>query len=136
MQHWDYIFCYTLWYQLTAKMVILCILQAIDVSHVTSNWMISPVEFTVSVINECGRITTAYTTYCIDKFTWKSSINYLLSLRLTPEKNGKRTCVIVGSPENISLARQLIMKAVNDQPVIEVSEIKVPRVCNEVDIFN
>ncbi|XP_045102223.1 tudor and KH domain-containing protein homolog isoform X2 [Portunus trituberculatus] len=42
------------------------------------------------------------------------------------EESGKRTCAIVGQPENVRLARQLIMKAIDEQPVIEVSEVKVP----------
>ncbi|MPC61570.1 hypothetical protein E2C01_055644 [Portunus trituberculatus] len=44
------------------------------------------------------------------------------------EESGKRTCAIVGQPENVRLARQLIMKAIDEQPVIEVSEVKVPNV--------
>ncbi|XP_050720959.1 tudor and KH domain-containing protein homolog [Eriocheir sinensis] len=47
-------------------------------------------------------------------------------INFSDEKNGKQTCIIVGSPENISLARELIKKAINSQPVIEVSEMKVP----------
>lgn len=42
------------------------------------------------------------------------------------EENGKRMCAILGLPENVRLARQLIMKAVDEQPVVEVSEVKVP----------
>lgn len=42
------------------------------------------------------------------------------------EENGMQTCSILGLPENVRLARQLIVKTIDEQPVIEVSEIKVP----------
>lgn len=52
----------------------------------------------------------------------------LVSCCPPPEENGMRTCSILGLPENVRLARQLIMKTIDEQPVIEVSEIKVPNV--------
>ncbi|XP_045618889.1 tudor and KH domain-containing protein homolog isoform X2 [Procambarus clarkii] len=42
------------------------------------------------------------------------------------EVDGHRTCIIKGSEENIALAQKLVIKAVNDQPVIEAVEMLVP----------
>ncbi|KAK8742118.1 hypothetical protein OTU49_002125, partial [Cherax quadricarinatus] len=42
------------------------------------------------------------------------------------EVDGHRTCIIRGSEENITVAQKLVIKAINDQPVIETTEMLVP----------
>ncbi|XP_071551549.1 tudor and KH domain-containing protein homolog isoform X2 [Panulirus ornatus] len=49
-------------------------------------------------------------------------------INFSDEVEGHRTCIIRGLEDNITLAQKLIIKAVNEQPVIETSEMLVPTV--------